>query len=57
MVFSVMILAKESKLESPIVYRIPVYYGGKTGPDLRFVAEYNHIIEQEVINIHSNKEY
>jgi inhibitor of KinA len=40
-----------------IVYRIPVYYGGKTGPDLRFVAEYHNINEQEVINLHANKEY
>jgi inhibitor of KinA len=57
LVYSVLISAKESKPESPIVYRIPVYYGGETGPDLRFVAEFNHISEQEVINVHSNMEY
>jgi inhibitor of KinA len=57
MVYSVMDSAKESEPESPFVYRIPVYYGGKTGPDLRFVAEYNHMSEQEVIQFHSNKEY
>lgn len=57
MVISIMESFAESKPLSPIVYRIPVYYGGKTGPDLRFVAEYNHISEQEVINLHSNKEY
>ncbi|MFJ5761388.1 5-oxoprolinase subunit PxpB [Neobacillus sp. NPDC093182] len=57
MVYSVMISAKESKPQSPIVYRIPVYYGGETGPDLRFVAEHNHISEEEVIDLHSNKEY
>jgi inhibitor of KinA len=57
MVYSVMELAMNSKPLSSIVYRIPVYYGGKTGPDLPFVAEYNNISEQEVINVHSNKEY
>ncbi|PAE42422.1 5-oxoprolinase subunit PxpB [Bacillus sp. 7884-1] len=45
-----------TKIES-IVYRIPVYYGGETGPDLNFIAEYNKISEQEVINHHANKEY
>jgi inhibitor of KinA len=40
-----------------IVFRIPVYYGGETGLDLRFVAEYHNINEQEVINLHANKEY
>jgi inhibitor of KinA len=45
-----------SQIES-IVYRIPVYYGGETGPDLQFIAEYNNISEQEVINYHANKEY
>jgi inhibitor of KinA len=40
-----------------IVYRIPVYYGGETGPDLRFIAEHKHISEREVINLHANKEY
>lgn len=40
-----------------IVFRIPVYYGRETGPDLEFVADYNNINEQEVINLHANKEY
>jgi inhibitor of KinA len=47
---------KTTKIES-IVYRIPVYYGGETGPDLRFIAEYNNLSEQEVVNYHANKEY
>jgi inhibitor of KinA len=47
---------KTSQIES-IVYRIPVYYGGETGPDLKFIAEYNNISEQAVINYHANKEY
>ena len=50
-----------SALETPqiqsIVYKIPVYYGWETGPDLKFIAQYNNISEQEVINYHENKEY
>lgn len=44
------------ELES-LVYTIPVYYGGEEGPDLSFVASYNQISEQEVIQNHANKEY
>nr|WP_263324713.1 5-oxoprolinase subunit PxpB [Neobacillus sp. Marseille-Q6967] len=40
-----------------VVYKIPVYYGGETGPDLSFVAEYNQISEEDVIQIHSSQEY
>jgi inhibitor of KinA len=57
MVYSLMELAVNSIPLNPIVYRIPVYYGGKTGPDLPIVAAYHNISEQEVISIHSNKEY
>jgi inhibitor of KinA len=57
MVYSIMELSMNSIMQSPIVYRIPVYYGGKTGPDLPFVAKYNNISEHEVINVHANKEY
>lgn len=56
-VYSVMELSMNSKPLSPIVYRIPIFYGGMTGPDLRFVAEFNNISEQEVVYLHSNKEY
>lgn len=56
-VYSLVESAGKSKPQSSIVYRIPVYYGGKTGPDLRFVAGYNKISEKEVIELHSNKEY
>jgi inhibitor of KinA len=45
-----------SQIDS-IVYKIPVFYGGKTGPDLRFIADYHKMSEQEVINLHANKEY
>jgi len=36
---------------------VPTAYGGVYGPDLSYVAEYNHLTEEEVIRIHSEKEY
>lgn len=41
----------------PDVVDIPVCYGGEYGPDLAFVAKYNNLLEQEVIDIHSGGEY
>ena len=39
------------------VVEIPVCYGGKYGPDIEFVAEYNHLSVDEVIQIHTAPEY
>jgi len=36
---------------------VPTVYGGVYGPDLSYVAEYHHLTEEEVIRIHSEKEY
>jgi len=36
---------------------IPVLYGGEHGPDLEFVAEYNGLTPEEVIEIHSRPIY
>lgn len=36
---------------------IPVFYGGKYGSDLEFVAEHNRLTTQEVINLHTDTEY
>ncbi|NJE53819.1 5-oxoprolinase subunit PxpB [Thermococcus sp. 21S9] len=36
---------------------IPVLYGGKYGPDLEFVAQYNGLTPEEVIEIHSKPVY
>lgn len=40
-----------------IVMEIPVLYGGEYGPDLEYVAEYNHMTPEDVIKIHSGGEY
>lgn len=36
---------------------IPVLYGGEYGPDIEFVAEYNGLGVDDVIEIHSGKTY
>ena len=36
---------------------IPVLYGGEYGPDLNYVAEYNHLTPEEVVRIHTSAEY
>lgn len=36
---------------------IPVYYGGRFGPDLEEVADINGLTAQEVIDIHTSGEY
>ncbi|USK83647.1 5-oxoprolinase subunit PxpB [Peribacillus asahii] len=36
---------------------IPVCYGGEYGPDLEYVARYNHLTTDEVIRIHASGEY
>lgn len=36
---------------------IPVCYGGTYGEDLKFVAEHAHLSEEEVIRVHSGRDY
>lgn len=39
------------------VYEIPVCYGGEYGPDLENIAKHAGLSEQEVIEIHSSRDY
>ena len=39
------------------IYEIPVGYGGKYGPDLSYIAEHAGMTEDEVIALHSSKDY
>lgn len=39
------------------VLEIPVLYGGEAGPDLDYVAAHNGLTTEEVIRIHSSREY
>lgn len=41
----------------PRVVEIPVAYGGEFGPDIEFVAEYNGLSVEEVIELHSGTLY
>lgn len=43
--------------DKPVVFEIPVCYGGEMGPDLAYVAEYHGLSEQEIIKLHANREY
>lgn len=45
------------ELPPPKVYHLPVLYGGEVGPDLGFVAEENGLTPQDVIDIHTSREY
>jgi len=36
---------------------IPVVYGGGYGPDLGYVAEYHGLTEEQVVKLHSGREY
>lgn len=47
----------QSLPDSPLVYEIPVCYGGDWGQDLAYVADYHGLDEQEVISLHANREY
>ncbi len=39
------------------VYEIPVCYGGKYGPDLETIAKHADLSPEEVIHIHSSRDY
>lgn len=43
--------------DTPRIVEIPVCYGGEFGPDLEYVAEYNHLTVDEVIRIHASGQY
>ncbi|TQE92306.1 5-oxoprolinase subunit PxpB [Ureibacillus sp. FSL K6-8385] len=47
----------EMPVENSRIIEIPVCYGGIYGPDLEEIARYHHLSEQQVIQIHSGKEY
>ena len=50
--------AKPKKMENiETCHEINVSYGGESGPDLGFVAQNAGLSEQQVIDIHTSKEY
>ncbi|SET21027.1 inhibitor of KinA [Salinibacillus kushneri] len=49
--------SEPKRITDPQVVEIPVLYGGKAGPDLKEVAQYNRLAPKEVIDIHTSKAY
>ena len=49
--------AGDAEIGSRRIFRIPVCYGGEFGPDLKDVAEFAGMSEEEVIRRHTEKPY
>ena len=47
----------EITLPPPRLFDVPCLYGGKFGPDLAVISEILHLPSEEIIRIHSGKEY
>ena len=47
----------ELKLPDPNVFVVPTLYGGEAGPDMQTVMEKNGLSEEQVVSIHSGKNY
>ncbi len=39
------------------IVEVPVLYGGEFGPDIGFVAEHNTLSEEDVIDLHTGRDY
>ncbi|ACB84728.1 5-oxoprolinase subunit PxpB [Natranaerobius thermophilus] len=48
---------EEKEIPEPKTLNIPVVYGGEYGPDLEYVAEYNNLTSDQVIEIHHTTTY
>ena len=56
-VYSLLSIPLNEEEESKRIIEIPVCYGGKYGPDLEYVAKHVGMSEEEVIKLHSSKDY
>lgn len=45
------------QIPAPVVMEIPVLYGGAMGPDLEYVAAHNKKTPEEVVALHTSKDY
>lgn len=50
-------VAGTASFPPPRLVEIPTAYGGPFGPDLPFVASHNGLAEDEVVRIHSERDY
>lgn len=46
-----------AEIPAPCVVEIPVCYGKEFGPDIEFVAEYNRITSDDVVELHTRPSY
>ena len=53
------LLQVETKASETVkrVFEIPVCYGGEFGPDLKNIADHAGLSEEEVVNIHTSRDY
>ncbi|MGO1470162.1 MAG: 5-oxoprolinase subunit PxpB [Tissierella sp.] len=48
---------KDSKESEITIIELPTVYGGEYGPDIDFVAKHNNLTRDQVIDIHSSRDY
>ncbi len=48
---------EEAAERKPRRIEVPVRYGGEDGPDLPFVASYHHTTPEEIIRLHTGRDY
>ncbi len=46
-----------TRAPKPVTHRIPLAYGGESGPDLAWVADFHGISPEEVVQLHSQTVY
>lgn len=46
-----------ASLPEPNIVEVPVLYGGECGPDIEFVAEHTHLSVEEVVALHTGRDY
>jgi KipI family sensor histidine kinase inhibitor len=51
------LISDSVSLRQPRRVEIPVVYGGKEGPDLDFVVQHSGLSAEEVVRIHTSREY
>ncbi|NQW19029.1 MAG: 5-oxoprolinase subunit PxpB [Chloroflexi bacterium] len=49
--------ATDTDERQPLIFTLPVQYGGEGGPDLERVAEHNNVTPDEVVRIHTSGVY
>ena len=54
---SFLIKSSDNDITSATVFEIPVLYNHETGPDLSFVSEHCGLCVDEIVSIHTSREY